>query len=183
MNNQTTPKAVVPGCLGTEAVHSMYITTGLQYRPPCRHRQQCSVTLLDMRVSQPVNMKSTVLCVMTPCSLVGIDRHYIRTYCLSLEARSVRQVPSEKEFVVTAVRTSNPLFKTLRRLVAGFPPQQPGFELRSCGICGGLSGTGTGFLPVLKFPRPSISPTIPQSSLSSSIVLSRYNRPNSGRRT
>jgi hypothetical protein len=35
-------------------------------------------------------------------------------------------------------------------------------QLRSCGICGGHSGTGAGFLRVLRFPLPIlIPPTAP----------------------
>jgi hypothetical protein len=46
----------------------------------------------------------------------------------------------------------------------------------SCGICGGQSGAGAGFLRVLRFP-PSIfiPPIAPQSP--SSIIWSLYNRP------
>jgi hypothetical protein len=43
---------------------------------------------------------------------------------------------------------------------------------RSCGICGGQSGTGAGFFRVLRFP-----PTAPHSS---SIFRGWYNRPVSG---
>jgi hypothetical protein len=50
--------------------------------------------------------------------------------------------------------------------------------VRSCGICGGQSGTGAGFLRVLEFPLPSIPPTAPHSS--SSIIWSWYSRPNIG---
>jgi hypothetical protein len=36
---------------------------------------------------------------------------------------------------------------------------------RSCGMCGGLSGTGAGFLRVLRFPLSVlIPPTAPRSS-------------------
>jgi hypothetical protein len=53
---------------------------------------------------------------------------------------------------------------------------------RSCGICGGQSGTRTGFLRVLRFPLPIRIPLIaPQSS--SSIIWGWYNRPNSDRST
>jgi hypothetical protein len=46
----------------------------------------------------------------------------------------------------------------------------------SCGICGGQSGAGAGFLRVLRFPLPIFIPPIsPQSP--SSITWGLYNRP------
>jgi hypothetical protein len=46
----------------------------------------------------------------------------------------------------------------------------------SCGICGGQSGTGAGFLWVLRFPLPTFIPsTAPQSP--SSIIWDWQNRP------
>jgi hypothetical protein len=52
-------------------------------------------------------------------------------------------------------------------------------QARSCGICGGKSGTGEDFLRVLRFPLPIlIPPTAPHSS--SSIIRGWYNRPISG---
>jgi hypothetical protein len=51
-----------------------------------------------------------------------------------------------------------------QRLDAGFPPQRPGFASgQSCGAYGGQSGTGAGFLRVLRFPRPIIPPISPLS--------------------
>jgi hypothetical protein len=53
-------------------------------------------------------------------------------------------------------------------------------QVRSCGICGGQSGTGAGFLRVPRFPLPIRNPpTAPRSS--SSIIRGWYNRPVSGR--
>jgi hypothetical protein len=53
-------------------------------------------------------------------------------------------------------------------------------QVRSCGICGGHSSTGAGFLRVLRCPLPIlIPPTAPHSSIN----RSWYNRPVSGRRT
>jgi hypothetical protein len=55
-------------------------------------------------------------------------------------------------------------------------------QVWSCGICGGQSGTGAGFLGVLQFPLPIlITPTAPHSS--TCIIRGWYNRPVSGRRT
>jgi hypothetical protein len=53
--------------------------------------------------------------------------------------------------------------------------------VRSCGICGGQSGTGASFLRVLRFPLPILIPLT--APVSSSIIWSWYNRPVSGRRT
>jgi hypothetical protein len=54
-------------------------------------------------------------------------------------------------------------------------------QVMSCGICGGQSGTGAGFLQVLRFPLPILFPlTAPHSS---SIVWGWYSRPISGGHT
>jgi hypothetical protein len=54
-------------------------------------------------------------------------------------------------------------------------------QVRSCGICGGQSGTAAGFLRVLRFALPIlIPPTAPHSS---SIIRGWYNRTVSVRRT
>jgi hypothetical protein len=54
----------------------------------------------------------------------------------------------------------------IRRLGAAFPiptaAARVRSQVRSCGFCGGQSGTGVGFLRVLRFPLPIlIPPTAP----------------------
>jgi hypothetical protein len=44
-------------------------------------------------------------------------------------------------------------------------------RVKSCWICGGHSGTETGFLRVLRFPLILIPPTAAYSSSSSSIII------------
>jgi hypothetical protein len=53
-------------------------------------------------------------------------------------------------------------------------------HVRSCGICGGQSGTGPGFLQVLRFP-PAI--LISQNAPYSSVIWFWYNSPISGQHT
>jgi hypothetical protein len=53
-------------------------------------------------------------------------------------------------------------------------------QIKSCGVCGGQSGTGAGFLRVLYFPLPVL---IPPNAPYSSISQGSYNRPISGWRT
>jgi hypothetical protein len=51
-------------------------------------------------------------------------------------------------------------------------------RVTSCGISGGQSGTGAGFLRVLRFPLPIRIPPIAPHSSSSSITWGWYNSPN-----
>jgi hypothetical protein len=81
-------------------------------------------------------------------------------------------------FTNVSEENSVSIFRVCESLVAGFPPQRPGFRARvwSGGICGGQSGAGAGFLRVLRFSLPIFIPPIaPQSS--SSIIWGWYNRP------
>jgi hypothetical protein len=55
-------------------------------------------------------------------------------------------------------------------------------QVRTCGICGGRSGTGAGFLRVLWFPLTILIPPPAPHSLSS-IIRGWFNRPISGRHT
>jgi hypothetical protein len=54
-------------------------------------------------------------------------------------------------------------------------------QVRSCGICGGQSGTGACFLRVLRFLLPILIPPIAPHS--SSIIRGWYNRSINGQRT
>jgi hypothetical protein len=57
-------------------------------------------------------------------------------------------------------------------------------RFKSRGICDGHSGTGAGFLLVLRVPLPNLIPPIAQQSLSaSSITRGWYSRRNSGHST
>jgi hypothetical protein len=49
-------------------------------------------------------------------------------------------------------------------------------QVRTCGFCGGQSGTGAGFLRVLRFPQPILIPPIASQS-PSSIIWGWYKRP------
>jgi hypothetical protein len=53
-------------------------------------------------------------------------------------------------------------------------------QVRWCGICGGQSETGEGFLRALRFPLLIL---IPPNAPYSPIIKGWYNRPNSGRHT
>jgi hypothetical protein len=53
-------------------------------------------------------------------------------------------------------------------------------QVRSCGICGGQSGSGAGFLRVLQCPLPII---IPPNAPYSPIMRDGYNRPINDQRT
>jgi hypothetical protein len=68
-----------------------------------------------------------------------------------------------------------------RAIAQAVSPRRPGFDPRSCGICGGRSGTGAGFLRVLRFALPILIP--PSTPHSSPIIRGWYNRPITGRRT
>jgi hypothetical protein len=75
--------------------------------------------------------------------------------------------------------------RAIAQAVSGRPPTAATpvqAQIRTCGICGEQSGTGAGFIRVLRFPLPILIPlTAPHSP--SSIIRGWYNRPISGRRT
>jgi hypothetical protein len=106
-----------------------------------------------------VAMKNTAFLNVMPCILVEVYRLFRETYHANfwVLGRAIAQAVSRRLPTATA------------RVRA---------QVRSCGICGGRSGTGAGSL---RFPLPIlIPPTVPHSS---SIIRGWYNRPVSGRRT
>jgi hypothetical protein len=87
--------------------------------------------------------------------------------------RHIRKLIQELKRDVLVVQMVNHQFPTMVARVRA--------RVRSCGICGGQSGTGAGFFRVLQFPLPIlILPTAPDSS---PINQGWYNRLVSGQRT
>jgi hypothetical protein len=67
-----------------------------------------------------------------------------------------------------------------RGCATGYSPARVSSQIRACGICGGQSSNGAGFLRVHRFPLPIlIPPNVPYSS----IIQGWYKRLNSGRRS
>jgi hypothetical protein len=81
--------------------------------------------------------------------------------------------------VRTAVQYPSQVGRTIAQAVSRWLPTAAArirARVWSCGICGGQSGAGAGFLRALRFPLPIFIPPIaPQSP--SSIILGLYNRP------
>jgi hypothetical protein len=120
-------------------------------------RQKCRVTFKRLHC---VTSQSFSIYLAAPLPWKESWRGY-RTVVTLLEGRAIAQAVSRRLSTAT---------------------DRVRIRVRSCGICGGQSGTGTGFLRVLRFPLPIRIPQItPQSS--SSIIWGWHNRPNSGRST
>jgi hypothetical protein len=88
-----------------------------------------------------------------------------------------------KYYKLIVLRLSGPLGRTTAQAVSRWLPTSAArvrSQVRSCGICGGQSSNGAGFLRVVRFPLPIL---IPPNAPYSSIIRGWYNRPISGRRS
>jgi hypothetical protein len=91
----------------------------------------------------------------------------------SFDFRVRKKPPNHKnrarDFALVSYKLDALLPSTSGRAVAQavspwLPTATARFRLRAaCGVCGGQSGTGAGFLRVLRFPLPIISPISPSS--------------------
>jgi hypothetical protein len=72
-------------------------------------------------------------------------------------------LPKDLELFYTSLGRGRAIGKAAsRRLPTAASRVQ--YQVRSCGICGGLSGSGAGFLRILRFPLPIlVQPTAPIS--------------------
>jgi hypothetical protein len=86
-----------------------------------------------------------------------IAGHFAGTYSLNLQGREVRQARNQQ--------VTDGKGRAIGQVVSHWLPTSAArvrSQVRSCGICGGQSGTGAGFLRVLRFPLPIfIPPTAP----------------------
>jgi hypothetical protein len=86
--------------------------------------------------------------------------------------------------VFELVKTMHTFYRAIAQAVSRWLPTSAArvrAQVKSCGICGGQSEAGTGFLRVLRIPLPILIP--PTAPYSSSIIWGWYTRPISGRRT
>jgi hypothetical protein len=119
------------------------------------------------------------------CSTNGESNAWARTLCwqtMSMEDEIetfFREIDSEDPRQLSELR--NVLGRAISQAVTQRLPTSAArvqARVSSCGIFGGQSGIGAGFLRVHRFPLPiRIPPITPQSS---SIIWGWYNRPNSG---
>jgi hypothetical protein len=149
---------------------------------PSGYDQSLSLRITDLPViteSRLLNCRWGAQCSGSNCSSFAASMEYMHTNKMEVAGRVHNALSNLSELAVVVVKGG--AFRAapyLQRLVAGFQPRRPGVRARvwSCGICGGQSGAGAGFLRVLRFPLPIvISPIAPQSS--SSIIWGLYNRP------
>jgi hypothetical protein len=112
----------------------------------------------------------------------SIRSHPISLLSLSLKTViDTRIVFSARNLYCTTIMRGHAVAQAVSRqlLTAAVRVQS---QVRSCGMHGGQSGTGAGFLRVLQFPLPVlILCSSPRSS--SSVIEDWYSRPNSGRHT
>jgi hypothetical protein len=87
-------------------------------------------------------------------SFLRFSRKYFALLACSSRKIGLHIYHTKRRHIPESSNLLNRAVSHLRRLVASFPlrPARVRVQVRSCGICGGQSGTGAGFLRVLRFP-------------------------------
>jgi hypothetical protein len=128
------------------------------------HSHKLSPALRHHLVSDLNNIAFLLMTIWAGCHNSLNMRIYIPAFCVTsspLQARAVTQAVNHR-LPTAAARVR--------------------YQVRSCGTCGGQSGTGARFLRILWFPLP-ICITLIAPHWSASFIWGWYNRANSGRRT
>jgi hypothetical protein len=89
--------------------------------------------------------------------------YYFFIYNLNQQSKFTLYKQCIKKRKGRAVPAGRPLAQNVRRRLSTAVARVQA-RVRSCGICGEHSGTGAGFLRVLRFPLPIIPLTAPHSS-------------------
>jgi hypothetical protein len=114
--------------------------------------------------------KITYIVARSRCCIIGWERCKTALKFLQPSGTVVTKINTAGRAIAQAVSRQVP--RAAARVRA---------QVTICGICGGQSDTGAGFILVLRFPLPLLFPPI--AAQSSSVIRGWYNRPNSGRRT
>jgi hypothetical protein len=96
---------------------------------------------------------------LKPCSPVDAHRHFEETYYFYLQGPKQEAGGKQEEMIRRMILVKH------RPCRSWLPTAAARVRVRAaCGVCGGQSGTGAGFLRVLRFPLPIIIPPISTSS-------------------
>jgi hypothetical protein len=120
---------------------------------------------------RPIMGTRTIFWAVTPCNWERI-RRFRRAYRLHLQGRRVSQVKNQKKQLVSWVS-----LLCCRRFFILWVNFMTRDRVCHVGFCGGQSGSGVGFLRVLRFPLPNFIPPIAPKII---LIYHRglYSRPN-----
>jgi hypothetical protein len=82
-------------------------------------------------------------------------------------------IPVTSLALFNSLKTDRAMTQAVSRLFSNAAARVP-TQVRSCGICGVQSGTGVGFLRLLRFPLPIL---VPENVHYAYLILSWCNRP------